>query len=157
MPGALRAAIRTTFSVAIDLEKALANPGGEADVILRENDVLHIPVCSNVVRIQGAVKYPTAVNYDARKRARDYINDAGGLSDNARPRRAYIVNMGGRAKRVRSWTKVEPGSEIYVPLKPERQKKEINYAAISAITSATASLATVSLSIMYIIRNNTSK
>lgn len=146
-----RAAVRTTFSVAIDLEKALANPGGEADVILRENDVLHIPVCSNIVRIQGAVKYPTAVNFDGKKRAWDYIRDAGGLSDDARPGKAYVVNMGGRAKRLRSWTKVEPGAEIYVPLKPEKQKKEFNYSGLTAVASAAASVATLTMSVIYII------
>ena len=59
--------------------------------------------------------------------------------------------MGGRAKRLRSWTKVEPGSEIYVPLKPEKQKKEFNYAGLTAVASAAASVATLTMSVIYII------
>ena len=145
-----RRATNPTYTVAIDLAKALANPGGDADVVLRENDVLEIPVMSNVVRIHGAVKYPTAVNYDGSMRGGDYIKSAGGYDEKALRSKAYIVNMGGRAKKLRSWTKVNPGAEIYVPFKKE-EKKEFNYAAVSAIASATASLGTLGMSIFYII------
>ena len=31
------------FTVGIDLEKALANPGSTADIVLREGDVISIP------------------------------------------------------------------------------------------------------------------
>ena len=150
-----RRATNPTFSVAIDLAKALANPGGDEDVILRENDILEIPVMSNVVRIHGAVKYPTAVNYDGSMKGGDYIKAAGGYDQNALRSKAYVVNMGGRAKKLRSWTKIEPGAEIYVPFK-KKEKKEFNYAAVSAIASATASLGTLGMSIFYII-NLTSK
>jgi len=130
----------STYSVSIDLVKALANPGGDADVVLREGDVLEIPVRSNVVRINGAVKFQTAVNYDSSFRAKDYINAAGGYGQNADRSNAYVVYMGGRAKRLRPNTKIDPGSEIYVPEKPEKEKKEFNYAALMSISSSAASL-----------------
>lgn len=129
-----------TFSVSIDLVKALANPGGDADVVLREGDVLDIPVRSNVVRINGAVKFQTAVNYDSSFRAKDYINAAGGFGRNADRSSAYVVYMGGRAKRLRPMTKIDPGAEIYVPEKAEKEKKEFNYAALMSISSSAASL-----------------
>ncbi len=34
--------VEDTFSVGIDLEKALANPGSTADIVLREGDVISI-------------------------------------------------------------------------------------------------------------------
>lgn len=145
-----RKASAPTFTVAVDLEKALANPGGDADVVLREGDILEIPVMSNVVRIHGAVKYPTAVNYDGTMKGRDYIKAAGGYDEKALRSKAYVVNMGGRAKKLHSWTKIEPGAEIYVPFK-KKEKKEFNYAAVSAIASATASLGTLGMSVFYII------
>ena len=154
-----RRAASGTFNVAIDLDAAMANPGGEADVILREGDVLDIPVESNVIRIQGAVKFPTAVNFDPKMRAKDYINAAGGYSERARRSKAYIVSMGGRAKKLRSWTKVDPGSEIFVPEKERRQRSEFNPSTITAIASAAASLGSLTMSTIYIINylNNNKK
>ena len=105
---------------------------------------------SNVVRIHGAVKYPTAVNYDGTMKGRDYIKAAGGYDEKALRSKAYGVNMGGRAKKLHSWTKIDPGAEIYVPFK-KKEKKEFNYAAVSAIASATASLGTLGMSVFYII------
>ena len=145
-----RKASAPTFTVAVDLEKALANPGGDADVVLREGDILEIPVMSNVVRIHGAVKYPTAVNFDGSMKGGDYIKCAGGYDEKALRSKAYVVNMGGRAKKLHSWTKIDPGAEIYVPFK-KKEKKEFNYAAVSAIASATASLGTLGMSVFYII------
>ena len=147
-----KTAATTTYSIAVDLEKALSNPGGDADVILRENDVLEIPVRANVVRVQGAVNYPTAVNYDSHLRAKDYISAAGGYAEKAHRSKAYIVNMGGRAKKLHSWSQISPGSEIYVPLKSEKPKTDV-YSALSSIASVTSSLATMTLSLMYLIRN----
>lgn len=132
--------IEQTFSVSIDLEKALSHPGGDADVVLCEGDVLEIPVRSNVVRINGAVRFQTAVNYDSSFRARDYIEAAGGYSQNASRANAYVVNMGGRAERLRPGTKIYPGAEIYVPEKIQQDKKDFNYAALMSISSSTASV-----------------
>lgn len=145
-----RQATQSTFTVAVDLEKALANPGGEEDVVLREGDRLEIPVLSNVVRIHGAVKYPTAVNYDGSMRGRDYIKAAGGYDEKALRSKAYVVNMNGRAKKLRGGTRIDPGAEIFVPYKLEN-KKEFNYAAVSAIAAAASSLGTMAMSIVYII------
>ncbi|MBO4417887.1 MAG: SLBB domain-containing protein [Bacteroidales bacterium] len=129
-----------TYSVSIDLEKALADPGGESDVVLREGDVLEVPVRSNVVRIEGAVNFRTAVNYDSSFRARDYIAAAGGYSRNANRSNAYVVTMGGRAKRLRPGTKIYPGSIIFVPEKDMSNKKDINYTAIMSVASSAASI-----------------
>ena len=145
-----RQATRSTFTVAVDLEKALANPGGDEDVVLREGDRLEIPVLSNVVRIHGAVKYPTAVNYDGSMRGRDYVKAAGGYDEKALRSKAYVVNMNGRAKKLRGCTKIDPGAEIYIPYKQEK-KKEFNYTAISAIAAAASSLGTMAMTIVYII------
>ncbi len=130
----------TTYSVSIDLEKALADPGGDSDVVLREGDVLEVPVRSNVVRIEGAVNFRTAVNYDSSFRARDYIAAAGGYSRNANRSNAYVVTMGGRAKRLRPGTKIYPGSIIYVPEKDLNNKKDVNYTAIMSVASSAASI-----------------
>ena len=35
--------VEDTFTVGIDLEKALSNPKGNADLVLREGDVISVP------------------------------------------------------------------------------------------------------------------
>ena len=47
--------VEDTFTVGIDLEKALTNPGSTADIVLREGDVVSIPKNNNTVTINGAV------------------------------------------------------------------------------------------------------
>ncbi len=148
-----RKALRTTYSVAIDLEKALANPGGDEDVVLREGDELIIPGKSGVVRVHGSVMYPTAVSYDASMRGRDYIEAAGGYAQNAARSKAYVVNMGGRAKRLRGGTKVDPGAEIYVPQKEEK-KHRVDPSFIVALGTAASSLSTMAIVIYNIVRNS---
>lgn len=147
-----RRATQGTFTVAVDLNKALAHPGGDEDVVLREGDVLEIPVLSNVVRIHGAVKYPTAVNYQSSMKGVDYIKAAGGYDEEALRSKAYVVNVNGRAKKLRPWTRIDPGAEIFVPIKKE-EKREFNYTAVSALATTASTLATMSLTILYIINN----
>jgi ABC-type branched-subunit amino acid transport system substrate-binding protein len=55
---------------------------------------------------------------------KDYITQAGGFTDNARQKRAYVVYANGlkdRTKRLlffRKYPKIEPGSRVIVPFKP---------------------------------------
>ena len=58
--------IGESYTVAIDLEQAMKNPGSVADVILRTGDVILVPKYNSTVKISGAVLYPNTVAY-ARK------------------------------------------------------------------------------------------
>lgn len=57
-------AITETYTVGIDMEKALANPGSDYDVVLREGDVIYIPEFVNTVKISGSVMYPNTVAWE---------------------------------------------------------------------------------------------
>ncbi len=139
-------ALAGTYTIAVDLKAAIENPGGDADVVLRDDDVLEIPSLNNVVRIYGAVNYPTAVNYDGRMKGRDYVNSAGGYRKDALRRKAYVVNMSGRAKKLRGGTAVEPGSEIYIPIKEKKSgDSSIDYRMIIALSSAASTLGTIAV------------
>ena len=54
-----------TYSVGINLEKALQNPGSDYDMVLREGDMLYVPEYVSTVKISGAVMYPNTVLYKA--------------------------------------------------------------------------------------------
>ena len=124
--------------VGIDLERALKNPGGTEDIILRDGDVLTIPEYEATVRISGAVSYPNTVTYRKNKKLGYYISQAGGFSRLAQKRSPYVVYMNGQVASGR-WAKIEPGCEIIVPERPEREPLSLQ--GIMGMSTSIASIA----------------
>lgn len=134
-------AITETYTVGIDMEKALANPGSSYDVVLREGDVIYIPEFVNTVKISGSVMYPNTVAWEKGAKLKHYINMAGGYGNMAKKKKAYIIYLNGtvaRAKRS-SGKLIQPGCEIVVPSKAEKQ--HMKFAEILGISSTTATMA----------------
>ena len=105
------------YPVGINLEKALKNPGSDADIVLREGDRLVVPLFTNTVKISGEVLYENTVGFMKGKKAKYYINQAGGYSNLAKKSRAYIIYQNGDVATVKSGAKIMPGCEIVVPQK----------------------------------------
>ncbi len=134
----LKLELDSVFAVGIDLEKALKNPGQDADIVLREGDKLIVPEFNNTVKINGAVMFPNTVAYNAGKNVKYYLSQAGGFSNDARKRKAFIVYMNGQVAEVKGGGKkiVEPGCEIIVPTKDKK-----NITNTLTIASSVGSLA----------------
>ncbi|MCQ5022901.1 polysaccharide biosynthesis/export family protein, partial [Bacteroides thetaiotaomicron] len=143
--------VEDTFTVGIDLEKALTNPKGSADLVLREGDVVFIPKNNNTVTINGAVMVPNTVSYMKGKNVDYYLNQAGGYSDNARKSKKFIVYMNGQVTKVKGSGKkqIEPGCEIIVPSKA---KKKGNIANILGYATSFSSLGMMIASIANLIK-----
>ncbi|RGY09670.1 capsule biosynthesis protein [Bacteroides thetaiotaomicron] len=143
--------VEDTFTVGIDLEKALTNPKGSADLVLREGDVVFIPKNTNTVTINGAVMVPNTVSYMKGKNVDYYLNQAGGCSDNARKSKKFIVYMNGQVTKVKGSGKkqIEPGCEIIVPGKA---KKKGNIANILGYATSFSSLGMMIASIANLIK-----
>lgn len=134
-------AISETYTVGVDMGKALANPGSDYDIVLREGDMIYIPEYINTVKISGSVMYPNTVNWEKGKKLKHYVNMAGGYGDMAKKRKAYIIYLNGtvaRAKKSDSHL-IQPGCEIIVPSKKE--KKRMQLAEIMGMSSMTATMA----------------
>ncbi|MBD9092258.1 MAG: capsule biosynthesis protein [Bacteroides oleiciplenus] len=133
--------ISDTYTVGINLGKAIANPGSDFDLVLREGDILFIPEYINTVKISGAVMYPNTVLYKKGESLRFYINQAGGYGNLAKKKKAYVVYMNGTVSRLKARDRkaIEPGCEIIVPSKEE--KKRMSTAEILGMGSTTASIA----------------
>lgn len=140
-----------TYSVGINMEEALANPGSDADLVLREGDVIVVPEYTNTVKISGCVLYPNTITYNPKMTVSDYISQAGGYGFRAKRNRAYIVYMNGTVSRTRRNARsiVEPGCEIIVPEKVKREDALQNFLSIA---STSASLATMFGTIYSIIK-----
>lgn len=133
--------VDSTFTVGIDLEAALANPGSDADLVLREGDVLTVPEYNNTVKVNGAVVMPNTVSYAKGKSVKYYLNQAGGYSANAKKSQKFIIYMNGQVAEVKGSGKkqIEPGCEIVVPNKT----KKLNFATVVSNATSFASLATM--------------
>ncbi len=132
------------YTVGIDLEKALANPGSDYDVQVRDGDRLIVPEYNGTVKISGNVLLPNTVAYVPGKSWKYYINQAGGFADRSKKSKSYIVYQNGTATRVDKG-KVEPGCEIIVPKKGKRDMS--NVMQWVSIGTSMASLATMAATI----------
>lgn len=144
--------VEDTFSVGIDLEKAVAKPGSEYDLVLREGDVLSVPKLNNTVKVNGAVMMPNTVGYLSDKNANYYLDQAGGYALNAKKSKKFVIYMNGQVARIkgRSKDKIEPGCEIIVPSK---KNKKVNVGEILGYASSFGSLATMFATISNLIKN----
>ena len=139
------------YSVGIDLQKALENPGSDADLVLREGDRLIVPEYINTVKISGNVMYPNVTTYNPNYTVKKYVSLAGGYGFRTKKNKSYIVYLNGTIKKARRWSKkvVEPGCEIVIPAKREKDSKFEN---ILAVSTTAASLGTMIATIGNILR-----
>ena len=112
-------ALSNTYPVGIYLDKALANPGCEEDIILREGDHIVVPEYISTVKVSGNVMYPNTVSYKPGKDYKYYVNQAGGFGNHAKKRKTWVIYPNGTMAQVGHGAKIEPGCEIVVPMKPE--------------------------------------
>jgi protein involved in polysaccharide export with SLBB domain len=119
---------RSSDNVGINLPRIMETPGSDDDIFLNDGDTLRIPKQLQTVRVNGEVLYPTLVRYDDAYSFKDYITGAGGFNERSLKRRSYVVNANGSARGTRSflffrnYPRITPGSEIYVPIRKERER-----------------------------------
>lgn len=136
--------LRQTYYVSFDLVDALKNPGGNSDLVLREGDELEVPTYDNTVRVNGAVQVPSTITYRPGLSKKDLVDAAGGYIKRAYKHKAFIVYMNGRVAKMKFNTKIEPGCQIYIPLK---EKKTANISNIMSYATMTTSLGMMGVSI----------
>lgn len=136
-----------TYFVGIELNEALAKPGSDYDIILKEGDKLEVPEYNGTVRISGAVMYPNTVVYKNKVKLKHYISQSGGYAQRAKKSRAFIIYMNGTVAIAKGGgAKIEPGCEIIVPMKQLR--KGMGLAEIMSLASSTTSMAAMVTSMM---------
>ncbi|WP_163712849.1 SLBB domain-containing protein [Mangrovibacterium lignilyticum] len=131
-------------SLELQLAQILNKPGSENDYTLKEGDEIFVPLKSEEIWVNGEVMNPTGLSYEKGKKARYYVDASGGFSSKAKKGKIYVVYANGTSAATkgfifRNYPKVEPGSQIIVPQKPEKQKTEVT--TWLAIASTLSSLA----------------
>ena len=136
--------VPSEYPVGIDLPEALANPGSDADIILREGDRLVIPQYNGTVKINGAVMFANTVAYEKGKKPSYYIDQAGGFAADALKSKAYIIYMNGKVAKLSHGAKVQPGSEIIIPAKLKRKMSTDEMMSMgTSMSSIAAMIATI--------------
>lgn len=135
--------LASTYNVGIELDKALANPGSDYDLVLRTGDRLIVPEYDNTVKINGAVMYPNTVVYKKGEKLSYYINQAGGYTDNAKKSRSFVIYMNGTVSKIKGSDQnaIQPGSEIIIPSK--EQARRMSMAEILSLGSSVTSMASL--------------
>ncbi|MBN1558487.1 MAG: SLBB domain-containing protein, partial [Lentisphaerae bacterium] len=110
--------------IAVDLARAVAHPHSRYDMVLLDGDRLDVPPQNWMVRIEGAVRFPQAVQYVRGRSAYDYIAYAGGFTRRADKGATVVIYPNGAARKARRWfffsRPVKPGSRVFVPAAPSR-------------------------------------
>ena len=136
--------VPSEYPIGIDLPEALANPGSDADIILREGDRLVIPQYNGTVKINGAVMFANTVAYEKGKKPSYYIDQAGGFAADALKSKAYIIYMNGKVAKLSHGAKVQPGSEIVIPAKLKRKMSTAEMMSMgTSMSSIAAMIATI--------------
>lgn len=130
-----------TYVVGIELDRAMKDPGGAYDVMLREGDRIFVPEFNGSVKISGDVFFPNTVSYVAGKGYKYYVNQAGGWGNRAKKSKTFIVYQNGTIGVASKGAKPEPGCEIVVPSK--KRSNPVNLAAFVSMGTSLASLATM--------------
>ncbi len=111
------------------LNDILKNPGSAFDYVLKDGDQVMIPEVSQEVRISGEILNPLGLAYQKGKGLKYYIDRSGGFSTNALKRKTFVIYSDGTTQVthsffVRNYPHIEPGCQIIVPQKPEKQRTD---------------------------------
>ena len=137
------------YSVGIELDKALANPGSDYDVTLKEGDRLIVPEYNGTVKINGNVMYPNTVAYSDGKKYKWYVNQAGGFGSRSKKSRTFVVYQNGTVSKAKK-AKIEPGCEIIVPSKTTSASDVIGQ--VGAVGTSMATLLTLLISVINLVK-----
>lgn len=87
------------------------------DLLLENGDIIRIPAIDNVVLVSGEVMFPNAIAMDSDKTAEDYIEMAGGYSQDSDLARVIIAHRDGSFEDIEensAWYKFGFGSDVEI-------------------------------------------
>jgi protein involved in polysaccharide export with SLBB domain len=137
--------------VGVDLATALRRPGSTDNILLFDNDSLHLPMQRTTVEIKGAVNVPSIIAVDRARGINFYVRAAGGASIAGNARRAYVIQPNGKIEARRRILGVIPinptpraGATVVVPVRSENDAEfQRITSTIQIVAQTLGSLATV--------------
>jgi len=133
--------------VPLDFRNAIGDANSRDNLVLYERDSIYISYLEDVVRVYGEVFVPSAILYKPGEDEDYYIEQAGGLKDEADESRVYVLLPGGK-----KWESgdILPGSAVYVPKEIEKEDKTLPI--IRDLATILASLAAITVALVQVTR-----
>ncbi|MDA9729364.1 SLBB domain-containing protein [SAR86 cluster bacterium] len=107
--------------VVTEFDLDLLERSPEKDLLLEPGDRIFVPDRPSTITVSGQVLSPTSFTFNPSNNVRDYINQAGGYSEEADKNRTLVVYPNGMASRVRTWPNspdLSPGTTLIIPRDP---------------------------------------
>jgi len=133
------------------LDDIIKKPGTAFDYVLKDGDEIIIPEVAQEVRISGEILNPIGLAFQEGKSVKYYISHSGGFSTDAQRKKTFVIYADGTTEVTRSlfwrnYPTIEPGCQIIVPKKPEKQRTDQTAKWLGiASTLATLSIAIATL------------
>lgn len=115
-------------TIPVDWEKVVRNQNGNANVTLQPGDEIEVSAFNETVKVAGNVLLTSEIPYKKGRGFNYYLDAVGGLDAKGWRNKAYVIYPNGEAAvtrrflLIRSSPRVEAGSQIVVPEKPETKK-----------------------------------
>jgi protein involved in polysaccharide export with SLBB domain len=100
--------------IPIDLRRIIFERDSTGNIELVNTDIMVIPPINTLIYVEGEVTKPGSFTFGPNLRASDYIGQAGGPTNYADARVAYVLRAGRRIS-VRGNPVVEPGDIVMMP------------------------------------------
>jgi protein involved in polysaccharide export with SLBB domain len=98
----------------------------EDDIVLEARDRITIPTPPQTVGIIGSVKNPSTVVYRSGLELKDYLRQAGGVTEDANKSEMYVMRANGTTESKYLYAKeMRPGDTIVVPQKVEAKTPQL--------------------------------
>ena len=116
-----------------------------SELTLKSNDKIFISKLNNTITVKGNVQQESIIDYNKGISFKNAISRAGGYSDNADRKRAYVEYQNGQKKSINNflifkfYPKLKSGSKIIVPAKNENRSKT----SVGEIVGYTTSLVSI--------------
>jgi len=101
----------------------IAQAGNRDTLLLENGDILKVPAKDGLVLVSGEVLFPNAIAFDAKLDLEDYINRAGGFTQNADNSRIIIAHRDGSFEQDRG--DLRAGDEVLVLPKVDVKSRQI--------------------------------
>lgn len=114
--------------IGINLDEILRRPHGKNDLILQNGDIIQVPKLLQTVKVNGEVLRPNSIVYTGKRSFKSYINGAGGFTQEALKRGAFIQYANGSVAATKkflffnNYPAVKPGAEIFVPNRGPKER-----------------------------------
>ena len=104
----------TRRKIPIDLRRIIFEQDSSGNIELVNTDIMVVPAINTLIYVEGEVTNPGSFVFGPNLRAGDYIGQAGGPTNYANPRIAFVLRAGRRIS-IRANPIVEPGDVVMMP------------------------------------------